>query len=286
MRQESGYALLLVLAVIVVIGLLVPPLMSNVLTSAEQNENLAEERQLERASEAGVVYVRHFGANLQAELEAERDERLDQGGDSEEIFADLLAEIDGVFLDDETFRGETFVAGQAFNEAQQLENQIEVTDISANAEETAVTVSYVSRGEKEGTDAVHEREDEYPFYLFSEGDDDEGNGENGSDLNECDGAEENGNLNTLDCELEGDYSFTGEYEFRGNTLLIINGDVSFEELIIGGSAEITIKGSLTVQDVSVSGDGRLYLNGDEDAFELENVEGNQRIFINGEEYTP
>ncbi|SES00855.1 type II secretion system protein [Salisediminibacterium halotolerans] len=285
MQKDSGYALLLVLAVIVIIGLLVPPLMSAVLSSAEQNERLAEEHQLERASEAGVVYVRNFSENLQEELSAERDERLDEGEEPEDIFTDLFADIEGVFTGGEMFRDKTFLPNQSFTEANNLENHVDVTDVSANSEQTAVTVSYVSRGEKEDADSVHEREDEYPFYLFAAGDDeDNGNG----DLAECEELEESGTHPGVDCVLEGDFSFAGEYKFTGQSELTINGDASFEDLTIrGDNVQVTVAGSLTADNLDINA-GRLDFVGEEEDFDVVNIQlrGNGEIFINGEAYNP
>lgn len=57
LKQQKGYALILVLLIITIIGLFLPLLMSNILSSSHQYEKTEKMIQLEKISEMGVIYV-------------------------------------------------------------------------------------------------------------------------------------------------------------------------------------------------------------------------------------
>ncbi len=284
MKNESGYTLLAVLLIIVVIGFITPPLMNNVLSSSLQNDKTEEQVQLENLTDMGKNFFRNQVSEEIAEIGLETNYTLDE-------IKNTLTPIN----DSKPITLSSEKGNQQF--------QVGYESIYQDGEN--IIIEYVSRAIVNGS--ILEEKEEYYLKFKQIGDEIENqpppSEEEPSDPGPVEPAEPSEGLNCLKaytkngtikmsgkdhCILRGAFVIPEDLKLSGQAKVEVYGSIVF-----GGKIDITgspsgylnIEGSAQFQNnVTVKGNGKIDIQGDGVFVRQPSRKGNGSIKINGQEY--
>ncbi|WP_280769703.1 hypothetical protein [Salipaludibacillus daqingensis] len=173
-KNEKGYVLLLTLVVILIIGVLIPPLLGSALSSAKQAQRSEEHSQVVKMSDMGVMYARNNVIKKIEGIETHFENNITTDPTRDNVISHLRNELTDFAIDDLTFeRYEGQVKG-TFTEIRPGENDEEIDIIyevdasilnDKGREETAEEIFTIrSSSSSAGNDVIwSDRFDEPPY---------------------------------------------------------------------------------------------------------------------------
>ncbi|MGM0874441.1 MAG: hypothetical protein ACQEWV_06485 [Bacillota bacterium] len=312
-QNHKGYALILVLLTITVIGILIPPLVGSVLNSAMQNNLTEEKNQLTKISEMGMVYFRNFKDKLEAKQREELQNNLEEfienktyswelqlsngsitkedikqevEDEKKRLIANFETEIRNMISSGpnngaiECF--ETVDAPGPIKFTRNDEFQFSFKDVCVSSGDYNIDLKYTSVALKLINNAFEQTEPELLRFEF---------GDVNVPIDINDGSDPDSPEYNESCPTSGNYTgnciFDSTIDVRSG--LIINGDVIFtKDVTVSNGGSIWIYGNATFEnDVKIDAGGRLFIEGEngeavEVCFAGGSVHNGGRIFVNGE----
>ncbi|KIL44515.1 hypothetical protein KP78_34790 [Jeotgalibacillus soli] len=252
LRNEQGYTLVLVLAMIVVITILALPLMSQTISNASQTKLTENQIQLDKMVDMGSVYFMKDVERVVKELEAEASADRNHGGVT-------VQELMNRLPSDYTVEME--------NVQKIFQFQVGYTDI--NKIEGGISIDYRVVGEVDGV--VEENVDVVIIEINNDGEQSgPGGGQEydnpaegrGNGCRQFNSSSAVGIYGNRECILQGNYYIDQAVNLRGSSVLCINGTVHFtEEVSLRGRSRIYINGQAVFDqepDVQGNNTGVLY----------------------------
>ena len=271
MKNQKGYAFLLVLGTIVIIGLLVPPLVFQVLSSSTQASQTEENIQLDNMYDMGKQIGRR---HVEAALVGDLDYKEFEGGDWDDAvdhFNAQLKETDPLKienLDFGTYKGDV---------------KVKFTNIQADEDIGQLMITYQITPSIDGIEQeVYEEE---RFFLSDDADPDDGGNEGGLNW-----------TGSFDDSMFNDYvEWSSDDEINLNTITVSNRESRFAETVIrapsirapGQSSDFNITGptGFDMDELKLRGQSKTNITGDAFFTQMRfDLQGNSEVRVIGNAY--